>query len=166
MTRAAYIGLGANVGSPAEQLRFAVERIAAMPGLQLRAVSRFYRSPPMGPPDQPDYCNAVVSVLTDLPSRNLLDALIEIERAAGRVRGGHKWGPRELDLDLLHVEGESVDEPGLRLPHPGIASRAFVLQPLCEVAPDLDIPTVGRIAALAGTAECAQLVPWFGEGVR
>ena len=159
--RAAYIGLGANLGDPAQQLRFAVERIGRIPGVRMRAISRFYRSPPMGPPDQPDYCNAVVVVETAVPARALLDALIEIERAAGRVRGAQKWGPRQLDLDLLLVDGEFIDEAGLHLPHPGIGQRNFVLQPLLDVAPDLEVPGLGKVRLLVDALGGAGLEPWF-----
>lgn len=148
----AYVGLGANLGDPPAQLRYALSAIAGLPGTRLDAVSGFYRSAPMGPADQPEYCNAVCRLETALAPRNLLDALIDIERAVGRTRGRERWGPRRLDLDLLHVEGIALDEPGLHLPHPGLAQRNFVLVPLAELAPDLAIPGLGRIA------DCARLI--------
>lgn len=159
--RRAYIGLGANLGQPDRQIRFGIEQIQQLSGLELLAVSRFYRSPPMGPPQQPDYCNAVLCASTALEPRDLLEQMICIEQAAGRIRDGEKWGPRELDLDLLHMDGVEVDEPGLRLPHPGIASRSFVLKPLVEVEPGLQIPGVGRVADLARASEGSELRPWF-----
>lgn len=156
----AWIGLGANLGDPAARIRGALGSIGAMPGCVLLKASTLYRSAPMGPPGQPDYCNAVAEVETTLAPRALLDALLAIERAAGRVRGGDRWGPRVLDLDLLHVEGVSVDEPGLHLPHPGIARRNFVIVPLAQIAPALTIPGVGVAASLAQAAGTDGLAPW------
>lgn len=156
----AYVGLGANLGDPAAQLRAALAAIAALDGTQVVATSRFYRSAPMGPPDQPEYCNAVCHVQTGLAPRALLDALIGIERTAGRIRGGERWGPRRLDLDLLHVEGLQTDEPGLRLPHPGIAKRNFVLVPLAELAPALEIPGLPAIDWLAREVGMEGLSAW------
>jgi 2-amino-4-hydroxy-6-hydroxymethyldihydropteridine diphosphokinase len=86
--------------------------------------------------------------------------LLQIERQAGRVRDGERWGPRRIDLDLLHVEGVGVQTPGLRLPHPGIAGRSFVLVPLAEIAPELEIPGLGRVDELAGRIERGGLSPW------
>lgn len=156
----AYVGLGANLGDPAAQLRAALAAIAALEGTQVVATSRFYRSAPMGPPDQPEYCNAVCHVRTGLAPRALLDALIDIERTAGRIRGGERWGPRRLDLDLLHVEGLQTDEPGLHLPHPGIAKRNFVLVPLAELAPALEIPGLAAIDSLARAVGMEGLSAW------
>ncbi|TDU24407.1 2-amino-4-hydroxy-6-hydroxymethyldihydropteridine diphosphokinase [Panacagrimonas perspica] len=156
----AYVGLGANLGDPAAQLRAALDAIAALDGTRIVATSRFYRSAPMGPPDQPEYCNAVCQVQTALSPRDLLDALIGIERTAGRIRSGERWGPRRLDLDLLHVEGIAMDEPGLHLPHPGIASRNFVLVPLAELAPQLQIPSLEPIDTLARTVGMEGLSAW------
>lgn len=156
----AYVGLGANLGDPAAQLRAALVAIAGIPGTQVVATSRFYRSAPMGPPDQPDYCNAVCHVRTERAPRELLDALIGIERAAGRTRGSERWGPRRLDLDLLHVEDVAMDEPGLHLPHPGIARRNFVLVPLAELAPTLAIPGLEPIDALAREQGTEGLSAW------
>jgi 2-amino-4-hydroxy-6-hydroxymethyldihydropteridine diphosphokinase len=156
----AYVGLGANLGDPAAQLRSALDAIAALDGTRIVATSRFYRSAPMGPPDQPEYCNAVCQVQTALTPRDLLDALIGIERTAGRIRGGERWGPRRLDLDLLHVEGIAMDEPGLHLPHPGIASRNFVLVPLAELAPQLQIPALEPIETLVRAVGMEGLSAW------
>lgn len=141
----AYVGLGANLGDPRAQLQTALQAIAQLPDTRIVALSSLYRSAPMGPADQPEYCNAACRLETTLSPRALLEALIDIERAVGRIRGQERWGPRMLDLDLLHVEGVSLDEPGLHLPHPGIMRRNFVLVPLAEVAPNLSIPGLGRI---------------------
>lgn len=156
----AYVGLGANLGEPAVQLRTALDAIARLPGTRVVATSRFYRSAPMGPAGQPDYCNAVCELETALAPRALLEALIAIERAVGRIRGAERWGPRRLDLDLLHVEGVTMDEPGLHLPHPGIAQRNFVLVPLAELAPVLEIPGLGRVADRAQEAGTEGLSLW------
>ncbi|HKY92976.1 MAG TPA: 2-amino-4-hydroxy-6-hydroxymethyldihydropteridine diphosphokinase [Nevskiaceae bacterium] len=158
----AYIGLGSNLGDPVVQVLHALGAIGRIPGCSLVAASRLYRSAPMGPPGQPDYCNAVAAVDTTLAPRALLDALLAIERGAGRVRGGDRWGPRILDLDLLHVEGVALDEPGLHLPHPGLAQRNFVIVPLADIAPALDIPGVGLAADLARAAGQEGLAPWSG----
>lgn len=162
--RIAYVGLGANLGDPPAQLRAALKAIAALPRTRIEAVSRFYRSAPMGPADQPDYCNAACRVTTELAPRALLEALIGIERTAGRERGAERWGPRLLDLDLLHVEGIALDEPGLHLPHPGLMRRNFVLVPLAELAPTLVIPRLGAIADAAAGIGREGLEVWQGAG--
>ena len=149
VNRRAYVGLGANLGAPAQQIQEAMRAITASPGLSVLARSRLYRSAPLGGLDQPDYCNAVMVLDIGIEPEALLDRLLDIERAAGRVRGGARWASRRLDLDLLHVSGVMQDTARLRLPHPGIASRNFVLAPLAEVAPELVIPELGAVAELA-----------------
>ena len=115
----------------------------------LRA-SRLYRTPAWGRTEQPDFINAVVLVETAVPARELLDALLAIERDFGRVRvDGERWGPRTLDLDLLRFGDAVIDEPGLRVPHPHRHERAFALLPLVEIAPQLVIPGIGNVAAIA-----------------
>lgn len=155
----AWIGLGANLGDPPAQLRTALEQISQLGELQ--AVSSFYRSAPMGPADQPDYCNAVCRLATALSPVELMQRLLAIERHMGRVRS-LKWGPRTIDLDLLHVEGESCSTAELALPHPGIGQRNFVLVPLAELDPDLEIPGVGPVAALSARVGRAGLELWAG----
>lgn len=156
----AYIALGANLGQPAQQLREALRALGQVPGIQLLAQSSLYRTAPLGLPNQPDYCNAVCKVQTTLIPEALLEQLMTLERAAGRVRGEDRWGPRLLDLDLLHVEGEQRETPQLQLPHSGIAQRNFVLIPLAEVAPTLVISGVGRIDELAGEIGRSGLELW------
>ncbi len=144
----AYVGLGSNLDHPVAQVRGALEALADLPGTRLVAASRLYRNPPMGPQDQPDYVNAVAALSTHLEAGELLAELQVIERARGRVRGAERWGPRRIDLDLL-VYGElRIERSGLSVPHPGIAVRAFVLVPLAEIAPSLEIPTLGPIGRL------------------
>lgn len=144
----AYVALGSNLGDSRQHLLDAIEALAALPHTEVTARSRIYRTPPWGVTDQPDFLNAVVALETALEPHDLLDALLAIERAAGRQRNGERWGPRTLDLDLLHVADRTVNDERLTLPHPHIADRAFVLLPLYDVAPDLEIPGQGRVADL------------------
>jgi 2-amino-4-hydroxy-6-hydroxymethyldihydropteridine diphosphokinase len=156
----AYIGLGSNLDDPAGQVRRALAALAAIPDTRLIASSAFYRSPPLGPQDQPDFVNAVAGLLTRLPARELLSALQAIEDAQGRRRDGPRWGPRTLDLDLLLYGGLRLEDEGLVLPHPGLAERAFVLVPLLELAPGLRLPggaSIARLAAAAGDGGLARL---------
>ncbi|MEW5972250.1 MAG: 2-amino-4-hydroxy-6-hydroxymethyldihydropteridine diphosphokinase [Pseudomonadota bacterium] len=143
----AYLGLGSNLNNPAGQVRRALGGIAALPESRLAAASRLYRSPPLGPQDQPDYINAVAALETTLTPRDLLHALQAIEQDFGRVRL-RRWGERVIDLDLLLYDNLRLDSPELTLPHPGIGERAFVLCPLAELAPDLVIPGLGPLADL------------------
>ena len=143
MTLAA-IGLGANLGDAAATLREAIAELARLPGTELRRASRLYRTPAWGRTEQPDFINAVALVETALPARDLLDHLLAIERAFGRIRlDGERWGPRTLDLDLLLHGDQAIDEPGLRVPHPHLHERAFALLPLLDAWPEADIPGIG-----------------------
>lgn len=158
-TVTAYVGLGSNLDNPAAQIAAAIDMLAALPDATLRAVSSFYRNPPMGPQDQPDYVNAVVALDTCLTPRALLDAMQAIERAQGRDRSGLRWGARTIDLDLL-VYGDTVlDEDHLQVPHPGIAERAFVLVPLAEIAPQISIPGHGLLSTLLAAVDRVSVVP-------
>ena len=121
-----------------------------MAGTRFVRLSPRYRSKPFGPVPQPDFVNAVAAVLTQLDSRALLGELLELERALGRPAEREHWGPRIIDLDLLVYGRERREEPGLTLPHRGIVERNFVLYPLCDLAPDLDVPGLGRVAELKG----------------
>jgi 2-amino-4-hydroxy-6-hydroxymethyldihydropteridine diphosphokinase len=146
--RPAYVAVGSNLGSPAERVREAFGRLAGMPASRLLRESRLYLTKPMGPQDQPDFVNAAAGLLTRLPARELLDQLLAIERSMGRDRQ-ERWGPRVIDLDLVWMAGETIDEPGLTVPHPGVSSRNFVLYPLSDIAPTLMIPGHGRVSDLA-----------------
>ena len=149
MTLAA-VGLGANLGDAAATLRDAIAALAHLPDATLLRASRLYRTPAWGRTDQPDFINAVALVETSLDARALLDALLAIERRFGRVRlEGERWGPRTLDLDLLLFGDAVIDEAGLQVPHPHLHERAFVLLPLAEIAPALQVPGRGPVAALA-----------------
>jgi 2-amino-4-hydroxy-6-hydroxymethyldihydropteridine diphosphokinase len=145
--RPAYVAVGSNLNSPRERVAEACERIASLPATRLEMRSRIYLSRPMGPKDQPDYVNAAVGLLTQLTARELLDALLDIERGMGRQRK-ERWGPRLIDLDLIWMVGAAIAEPGLTLPHPGVSMRNFVLYPLDDIAPTLDIPGHGRVMDL------------------
>lgn len=152
MTRA-FVGLGGNLGDTQAYLRQALDALARLPRTRLLAQSRSYRTPPWGLREQPAFLNAAAMLDTTLAPHELLDALLDIERAAGRERKGERWGPRTLDLDLLHIDGVRLHDDRLTLPHPRIAERAFVLLPLAELAPDLELPGQGRVDALLVTAD-------------
>jgi 2-amino-4-hydroxy-6-hydroxymethyldihydropteridine diphosphokinase len=132
----AYVALGSNLGNPRQQLLDAMDALAKLPGTRLLQRSPLYRTPPWGVLEQPPFINAAVELDTALSPHALLEALLAIEQRAGRVRG-ERNGPRTLDLDLLHVDGVRLDDPQLTLPHPRMAERAFVLLPLCDIAPTL-----------------------------
>lgn len=145
----AYVALGSNLANPLAQVQRAFSELDGLPESLLLARSSLYRTAPVGPADQPDYINAVVALETRLTPRELLDALQSIERGHGRQRDGTRWGPRTLDLDILLYGDEQVTEPGLQIPHPEIAGRAFVLVPLAEVAPaGLRVPGSRTLAEL------------------
>jgi 2-amino-4-hydroxy-6-hydroxymethyldihydropteridine diphosphokinase len=143
----AYVGVGSNLGDPRAHVLAAFEALAALPRTRLVARSRLYRTRPFGPVQQGDFINAVAGLLTQLSAAELLQGLRDIEAAAGRVRS-ERWGPRLLDLDLLVYGSERIDSPELTVPHPGIAARGFVLAPLADIAPTLDVPGVGRVEML------------------
>ena len=143
-----YIGLGSNLDDPKRQVRKALQALTGLPGSTLCRYSSLYRSPPMGPQDQPDYINAVAELETGLSAAELLSLLQAIENQQGRVRGAARWGPRTLDLDILIYGQAQIKAPKLTVPHPGIAERPFVLYPLAEIAPDLEIPGCGALQEL------------------
>lgn len=146
----AFVGLGANLGEAAQTVREALQALDALPASRLLRASRLYRTRAWGVEAQPDFINAVAMVQTALSPRELLDALLALERAHGRDRAQEtRWGPRTLDLDLLVHGDAQIDEPGLRLPHPHLHERAFVLLPLAEIAPDAVVPGAGRVRELA-----------------
>lgn len=143
----AYLGLGANLNQPIQQLNLAVAALRKHPCIHALRVSAYYTSSPMGPQDQPDYVNAVVECLTDLSPLALLDVCQSIEQAQHRERKRH-WGERTLDMDILSVGGCVMQTERLTLPHPGIALRDFVVLPWQEIAPNYRIPTLGLVAEL------------------
>jgi 2-amino-4-hydroxy-6-hydroxymethyldihydropteridine diphosphokinase len=142
----AFIGLGSNLGDREAWLRFALARLSAEPGIRGIRTSRVFETDPVGGPPQGRFLNAAISCTTDLTPRELLDRLLAIERAAGRERRGERDLPRPLDLDLLLYGDRCIDEPPeLVVPHPRLHLRAFVLAPLCDLAPELRVPTSGRL---------------------
>lgn len=154
----AFVGLGANLGDPPAAIERAIVALDALPGTRVSARSRLYRTPAWGLTDQPDFINAVARVSTRLVPQALLEALLGVEREAGRRRGdGPQWGPRVLDLDLLLYGDAELDLPGLRVPHPRLHERAFALVPLAEIAPDAWIPGHGVAAGLVAAMEPADI---------
>ena len=147
MTRA-YIGLGSNLDDRERMLWSALHMLAFSPEVDVVAVSSFRETDPVGYLDQPAFVNAAAAVETELGPRELLGLLLDVERELGRTRVGARFGPRTIDLDLLLYGDEVVDEPGLTIPHPRLHERAFALEPLAELDPDLAVPGRGPIQAL------------------
>jgi 2-amino-4-hydroxy-6-hydroxymethyldihydropteridine diphosphokinase len=148
MTRS-FVGLGSNLGDPQEQIRRALELLAAEDGIEVVAVSTLRETDPVGYEDQPRFLNGAAELRTSLSACELLERLLAIERRLGRVRGeGPRFGPRTIDLDLLLHGGEVSTEPGLVVPHPRLHERRFALEPLAELDPALEIPGRGPVQAL------------------
>jgi len=147
--RDVFIALGSNLDGPARQIETAFEFLGRIPESELLQRSSLYRSAPLGGIEQPDFMNAVAAMSTMLPARVLLEELQAIERLRGREDRHIRWGPRTLDLDLLMYGDLVIDQPGLTVPHPGIALRNFVLLPLREIAPESEIPGLGRVQDIA-----------------
>src|SRR3984957_1494958 len=147
--RPAYVGLGSNIDEPEMQIRRALAALAELPRTQLRLRSSLYGSKPLGPYVQPDYVNAVAGLLTQLEATQLFVELRRLERELGRAPSAERWGPRRIDLDLLLYAQLRSHGPDLWLPHPGLLLRNFVLFPLREIAPELQVPDQGSIRELA-----------------
>jgi 2-amino-4-hydroxy-6-hydroxymethyldihydropteridine diphosphokinase len=143
-----YIGLGSNLGDREAFLRRAVDLLRAEPEIDVTAVSSVRETDPVGLVDQPRFLNAVARIETDLAPQELLDRMLAAERELGRRRDGPRFGPRTIDLDLLLYGDEEIDEPGLVVPHPRLAERRFVLEPLYELDPGLVVPGRGRVSDL------------------
>ena len=144
----AYVGLGANLGDREKTIRRAVELLDDRDGVEVLAVSVLRETDPVGVEDQPRFLNGAAALETTLRPGALLEVLLGIERLLGRVRDGVRFGPRTIDLDLLLYDDETVDEPGLTVPHPRLHERSFALEPLAELAPALAIPGRGRVSDL------------------
>ena len=153
MTIRAYIGIGSNLNDPVARILEAVEEMEMIPDTLLVKRSSLYRGSPMGPADQPDYVNAVVSLDTLLSPVDLHQAMIDIEDMLGRDRTADKWGPRIIDLDLLLYGTNSINTDTLTVPHPGMHERDFVIVPLEEIAGNLKIPGRGQIYSLINKCE-------------
>jgi 2-amino-4-hydroxy-6-hydroxymethyldihydropteridine diphosphokinase len=153
----AWIGLGSNLADPASAVERGLDALADLPSTRLGARSRLYRTAPWGITDQPSFVNAVARIETGLAPLDLLDALLAIERRHGRDRERDlRWGPRTLDLDLLLYGSMRIAQPQLTVPHPQLHRRAFVLVPLAEIDPALEVPGLGPVRTLlAGVAEDA-----------
>ncbi|TQV87846.1 2-amino-4-hydroxy-6-hydroxymethyldihydropteridine diphosphokinase [Aliikangiella coralliicola] len=145
----AFIGLGANLQQPQQQLERALKALSIIERTHLNTCSSFYQSKPMGPQDQNDFTNAVAMLTTHLSPLKLLDQLQKIENDQGRVRNSERWGPRTLDLDLLLYNNDIINEPRLTVPHIGLKQRSFVILPLFEISPDLVLPDGTAVKSLA-----------------
>ncbi len=151
-----YVALGSNLSDPEFQVRSAAKELNEVDGIEVKALSNLYLTPPMGPEGQADYVNGVAAMRTTLDPHDLLDALQNIERLHHRQRDV-RWGPRTLDLDILLYGEKIIDTVDLVIPHPGIPLRAFVLYPLYEIDPNLQLPTLGSISSLI--ANCPDSKP-------
>ncbi|KKI45750.1 2-amino-4-hydroxy-6-hydroxymethyldihydropteridine pyrophosphokinase [Obesumbacterium proteus] len=159
MTRV-YIALGSNLANPLHQVQSALNALAELPQTKLIATSSLYRTPPLGPQDQPDYLNAVVALDTDLSAENLLDHTQKIELEHGRVRKDERWGPRTLDLDILLFGDEIINTERLTVPHYDMKNRQFMLYPLAEIAPELHFPTGESLQSVMTQLGTEPLTRW------
>lgn len=148
-----YIAIGSNLASPLEQVKAALDAIGEIPQSRVVEVSSFYRTPPLGPQDQPDYLNAAVALETTLEAETLLDHTQRIELQQGRVRKAERWGPRTLDLDIMLFGDQVIQTPRLTVPHYDMKNRGFMLWPLFEIAPALIFPD--GVTLNAALKECA-----------
>lgn len=159
MTRA-FIGLGSNQGDPHRQLDRALELLDSLPQSRLIRCSPRYGTAPVGDPDQPDFINAVAELETGLEPLDLLRRMQEFELELGRTRDpGRRWGPRTIDLDLLLFGHAVVQEADLVVPHPRMSSRAFVLRPLADLAPEFEVPGQGRVSELLARVDTSGVRP-------
>lgn len=156
----AYIAIGSNLASPLDQVNAAIAALAAVAQSRLLAQSSFYRTPPLGPQDQPDYLNAAVALETALDPQALLDHTQRIEREQGRVRKAERWGPRTLDLDIMLFGDEVINTPRLTVPHYDMKNRAFMLLPLSEIAPTLRFPDGTPLASVLATLDQTGISRW------
>jgi len=159
MTRV-YIALGSNLASPLTQVNAAIAALGTIPDSRIVAVSSFYRTPPLGPQDQPDYLNAAVALETSLAPEALLDHTQRIELDQGRVRKAERWGPRTLDLDIMLFGDETIATPRLTVPHYDMKNRGFMLWPLFEIAPALRFPNGETLASVLEHLDAAKPAGW------
>lgn len=156
----AYIAIGSNLASPLEQVNAAVQALGEIPQSRIVALSSFYRTPPLGPQDQPDYLNAAVVLETTLDTETLLDNTQRIELQQGRVRKAERWGPRTLDLDIMLFGDEVINTERLTVPHYDMKNRGFMLWPLFEVAPDLTFPDGSSLQAVLQNINADKPARW------
>ena len=156
----AYIAIGSNLAAPLEQVNAAVQALGEIPQTRVVAVSSFYRTPPLGPQDQPDYLNAAVMLETGLDADTLLDNTQRIELQQGRVRKAERWGPRTLDLDIMLFGDEVISTERLTVPHYDMKNRGFMLWPLFEIAPDLAFPDGSSLKAVLASLHAEKPSSW------
>ena len=156
----AYIALGSNLANPLQQVHAALQALDAIPHSRRVATSSFYRTPPYGPPDQPDYLNAVIALETSLTAVQLLEHTQRIELEQGRERKDERWGPRTLDLDIMLFGQQQMTTPHLTIPHYDMHNRAFMLLPLNEIAPDCQYPDGRSIASLLSVLDSSDISLW------
>ena len=159
MTRV-YLALGSNLADPLHQVQAALDALAALPDTRVVATSSLYRTPPYGPPNQPDYLNAAVALDTELTPEALLDLTQRIELEQGRVRKDERWGPRTLDLDIMLFGDLTLNTPRLIVPHYDMHNRAFMLVPLLEIAPDIALPDTTSLRDLLSGLDTSTILPW------
>ncbi|BBL89858.1 2-amino-4-hydroxy-6-hydroxymethyldihydropteridine diphosphokinase [Vibrio rotiferianus] len=156
----AYIAVGSNLADPVSQAKQAIEALKTLPNCEFVQASSLYSSTPMGPQNQPDYINAVVAIKTNLTPLELLDCTQAIEQEQGRVRKDERWGPRTLDLDIILYGNEVIDSERLTVPHYGMREREFVLYPLAEIAPSLQLPDGTEVSSLLKQVDRNGLSIW------
>jgi len=156
----AYIAIGSNLASPLEQVNAAVQALGDIPQSRVVALSSFYRTPPLGPQDQPDYLNAAIALETALSAEALLDNTQRIELQQGRVRKEERWGPRTLDLDIMLFGDAQIHTERLTVPHYDMKRRGFMLWPLFEIAPDLTFPDGEHLSALLAQLNAEKPAHW------
>ncbi|ELY2795462.1 2-amino-4-hydroxy-6-hydroxymethyldihydropteridine diphosphokinase [Cronobacter dublinensis] len=156
----AYIALGSNLAEPLSQVNDALAALAQIPHSRIVATSPFYRTPPLGPQDQPDYLNAAVALETTLTAEALLDNTQRIELQQGRVRKAERWGPRTLDLDIMLFGDETINTERLTVPHYDMKNRAFMLLPLAQIAPALRFPDGERLADVLERLDRSAIRHW------
>ncbi|MGV3345551.1 2-amino-4-hydroxy-6-hydroxymethyldihydropteridine diphosphokinase [Enterobacteriaceae bacterium LUAb1] len=159
MTRT-WLALGSNQADPLAQTEAALNALHQIPDTAIAVVSPFYRTPPYGPPEQPDYLNAVVGLDTALSPLALLECTQRIEREQGRVRKAERWGPRTLDIDMLLFGSETIMTPRLTIPHYDMLNRAFMLVPLLAIAPGICLPDGRLLADLLDRLDCSMIQRW------
>ncbi|WP_250264123.1 2-amino-4-hydroxy-6-hydroxymethyldihydropteridine diphosphokinase [Escherichia coli] len=156
----AYIAIGSNLASPLEQVNAALKALGDIPESHILIVSSFYRTPPLGPQDQPDYLNAAVALETSLAPEELLNHTQRIELQQGRVRKAERWGPRTLDLDIMLFGNEVINTERLTVPHYDMKNRGFMLWPLFEIAPELVFPDGETLREISHARKFSKLNQW------
>ncbi len=155
-----WLAIGSNQADPLAQVEAALQALRALPQSDVLAVSPFYRTPPYGPPDQPDFLNAAVAVDTTLAPETLLDHTQRIEQEQGRVRKAERWGPRTLDIDIMLWGEQTLATPRLTVPHYDLHNRAFMLVPLLAIAPDATLPDGTRLDGLLAALDATAIQRW------